>query len=574
MTQVAESAEVRTSRSQKLKQHQVWLGILLVAAALRIVLWAQARSLWIDEARLSLNVATRSYLELLKPLDYDQAAPVLYLWLQRTATIIGGVNELSLRFVSLIAGITTVWLVWDLAERLFCRRVAVLACAMAALSPTLIYFSAEAKQYALEACVSCALVGLGRRFLDAPRARSWTALVGVGVVGVWVATPVPFILAGIGLAVLATPKLQLPKRLRLLAIMGVCWGVSFALAYIVIYGAASHSPYLHHYWSQAFLGIGRPGGPLNAGVAATSLLLGAAVRDRMIGTADLANVAFVPAVAILVALLAVIGMKRASKSLGLSWVALIASPLGLAVVAALFDLYPISVRTTTFYLPLLIILASAGIDGMAQRLRRPLLASVVMAASCVPLAWISLREVMDSDPREHIRPLVEQLTDNRRPAEPVYVFAGAIPAWALYTTNWRAPDLTRLEYLKRIARAGGPAFENAPGRGRTVLREGDELRYTSPEGLEIYGISDGLEARVFGLTNALPDSGWAENEARRIREAASSRVWLVLSHFYGPEGQLLDALEASGGQRTFEDLRNGSALLRYEFTRSKGPAGH
>jgi hypothetical protein len=73
---------------------------------------------------------------------------------------------------------------------------------------------------------------------------------------------------------------------------------------------------------------------------------------------------------------------------------------------------------------------------------------------------------------------------------------------------------------------------------------------------------------VFGLTNALPDTGWGENEARRIRAVANPVAWLVLSHFYGPEGQLLDAVAARGGRVTYKEFRNGAALLRYEFPSS------
>jgi hypothetical protein len=229
------------------------------------------------------------------------------------------------------------------------------------------------------------------------------------------------------------------------------------------------------------------------------------------------------------------------------------------------QLYPISARTTMFYMPVVIILAAAGVEEMASRLRRPVLVNAAMMAACAPLLWIASRELADPDPREDIRPLIESLSTTRREGEPVYVFAGAIPAWAMYTTDWQSPDIRRLDYLSRIARAGGPAFGNAPSRGRPVVQEGDNLTYRTPRGLEIYGIPDGLEARVFGLTNALPDSGWAENEARRIREVAHPTAWLVLSHFYGPEGQLLGAIESRGGRVAYKAFRNGAVLLRYEF---------
>jgi 4-amino-4-deoxy-L-arabinose transferase-like glycosyltransferase len=542
------------------------LAFICLAAAFRIALWLQQRSLWIDEARLSLNVASRSYLGLLPPLDYDQTAPLLYLWVERFTARVFGVSEAPLRLPALAAGIATVALIFCMARRLFGRRAAILATAMSALSPTLIHFSSEVKQYSVEACVSCAAIYLGLRWLEDPSDRGrWLPLVALGVVATWFATPAPFVLASAGLAVLLTPGLPVHRRVRPAVSLALWWGGSLALAYLWVYRHAAHDIYLRHYWNQAFLTPVRPSALLDTGVAVGSVLWGPLAIDRLMGVANLGTVVFVPAVAIAIALFLAIGVRRLVRAVGSPGSALVLGPLILALVASTFQLYPISARTTMFYLPTLIALAAAGVEEFAGRWRSPLVTWAVMIVACVPLAWIAIGELGNADPREHLRPLVALLQARRLPAEPVYVFAGAIPAWAMYTTDWKSPDTVRLDYLRRIARAGGPAFENAPSRGRAVRDEGSGLTYPGLGGLEVYGIPDGLEARVFGLTNSMPDAGWAENEARRIREVADPGVWLILSHFYGPEGILLRALEADGADMTYHDFRNGAALVRYEF---------
>jgi hypothetical protein len=88
--------------------------------------------------------------------------------------------------------------------------------------------------------------------------------------------------------------------------------------------------------------------------------------------------------------------------------------------------------------------------------------------------------------------------------------------------------------------------------------------YHGVSGVELYGAPTGLEVRVFGLTKARPDSGWSAAESMRILRAARPSIWLLFAHFYGPEGELLDALDAAGGRRTFQDMRNSAALIRYE----------
>src|SRR5689334_23171439 len=85
------------------KSLSIWA--VLFGALVRLVQYASNRSLWSDEAMLALNIVDRSYLELLKPLDYNQAAPPLFLWLEKLAVQLLGNNEYALRLVPLTAGL-------------------------------------------------------------------------------------------------------------------------------------------------------------------------------------------------------------------------------------------------------------------------------------------------------------------------------------------------------------------------------------------------------------------------------------------------------------------------------------
>ena len=542
------------------------LAILGVAAALRIALWLQQRSLWIDEARLGLNIASRSYLSLLLPLDYNQSGPPFFLWIERFVVAVFGVSEAALRLPALVAGIATVALIYPVTQKLFGRRAALLAMAMSAVSPTLIHFSSEVKQYAVEACCSCAVMYLGLRWLDeVSNPRRWLAMVAMGGVAAWLALPIVFVLASAGLAVLLAPGLGINDRFRRTGYLALSWGGSFAVAYQLVYHYARDDAYLRHYWEQAFLTPAGSGSLLDTLVALRAVLWGPLAIDSMIGVANLATVVFVPAVSIAIALVLGIGVRRLVRTVGQSGRVIVLGPLLLALLASTLKLYPISARTMMFYLPTLIALAAAGVEECAGRIRSPLIRWAVIVAACLPLARIAYGELTNPDPREHLRPLVASLRARRQPEEPVYIFAGAIPAWAMYTTDWKSPDMERLDYLRRIAGAGGPAFENAPSRGRAVRDEGSGLTYHGPLGLEVYGIPGGLEFRVFGLTNPVPDVGWSENEARRIRQVANPGVWLIFSHFYGPEGILLRALEAMGAQLEYSDFRDGAALVHYAF---------
>ena len=143
-----------------------------------------------------------------------------------------GVNELALRLTALMAGLATAVLVYAIAKRLLGPGVALLATAMTAVSPSLVYFANEAKPYGVEACVSCLILYATLRWMDEPASTGWwLALVVSGAVAVWLATPAPFVLAGVGLSVVTANGLPLRTRLGKAGQLAGCWGASLGLAY-------------------------------------------------------------------------------------------------------------------------------------------------------------------------------------------------------------------------------------------------------------------------------------------------------------------------------------------------------
>jgi len=163
---------------------------------------------------------------------------------------------------------------------------------------------------------------------------------------------------------------------------------------------------------------------------------------------------------------------------------------------------------------------------------------------------------------EDVRPAVREFERRNAPGEPIYVFAASVPAWAFYTTDWSAPDTSRLARMARLASSGGPAFENAAPRGRAIrIGEGDSLAFPFRRGREIIGLYHGAQDRhATGLVQQVPDTNWTTNEARRIRNAATPTVWLLMSHTYGLERSLRGALELCV-DRMFQ--RDGVVLARF-----------
>lgn len=86
-----------------------YLALLIICFGIfvRLSQYFSNRALWGDEASLALNIVNRSYLELLQPLDRNQAAPPGFLWIEKLFTQILGNNEYALRLFPLISGIVS-----------------------------------------------------------------------------------------------------------------------------------------------------------------------------------------------------------------------------------------------------------------------------------------------------------------------------------------------------------------------------------------------------------------------------------------------------------------------------------
>lgn len=244
---------------------------------------------------------------------------------------------------------------------------------------------------------------------------------------------------------------------------------------------------------------------------------------------------------------------------------LVTVPLLTPVGASVAGIYPLGLRLTLFAMPLVQLLLFAGLERAMMRLsdahaRRAWTAAG--SALALPLAAVTLLLVQRPEASEDVRALVKDLSSRRR-GEPVYVFAGSIPQWAYYTTDWNAPDRRRLAFLARVASAGGAAFENAPSRSPVDPGEGAALDYHTTGGAEIYGLPTGIEwTPNLGPFKHEPDAGWVEIEADRVA-STEAPTWILMSRIMGSERGLLCELERRGACATYVRELDNATLIRY-----------
>jgi 4-amino-4-deoxy-L-arabinose transferase-like glycosyltransferase len=204
----------------------LWLP-LCIAAALRFSDLGQD-SLWSDEYA-TLRTAARPFWDIAAAaLRYNAFEPPLYFWLLNLVMRFVGDSESSLRLLSALAGTLTVPMVWLLVEELTeNHRIATLSAVLLALNPLHLWYSQEARPYALLVAFACAALLFLARAMRTGATSQWggfvicttlamlTHVVGIVVPAVawaWIAlrrrpvTPIgPLLLASLGVLVLTAP---------------------------------------------------------------------------------------------------------------------------------------------------------------------------------------------------------------------------------------------------------------------------------------------------------------------------------------------------------------------------------
>ena len=162
-------------------------GLTVLAAALRFATLTH-QSLWFDEAqavhemRLSLGAMLHTW-------SANEPNPPLYFVVAWLWTHVFGTGTAGLRSLSAIIGTATVPLVYLAGREMVSRRASLVAAGLIALSPFMIWYSQEAREYGLLAALCAASLIFFARAWRAPGSRRDLVVVD-GALGAGAADPV------------------------------------------------------------------------------------------------------------------------------------------------------------------------------------------------------------------------------------------------------------------------------------------------------------------------------------------------------------------------------------------------
>ncbi len=387
----------------------IWI-IISFGIIVRLVQYLYNRSLWADEAVLALNIVNRSYLELFQPLDYEQAAPIGFLLVEKLAVKIFGDNEYALRLFPLFSSILSLFLFYVLAQRCIQRTAVPIALALFASLRYLVYYASEVKQYSTDvaiALLSCLIaMSLGSPKLSKRQTVTFSFL---GAIAIWFSYPAIFVLAGVGItsSLIGILKKQKIKITNVLVI-GSTWLLSFSLFYLVSLHKVSGDEDLLKSWNRAF----------PSSVFDIVWLLDALGKffSKPLGFSGLMD-----GIAIFAFLIGCIFQFHRKKGT----LAILLSPLFVTILAAYLHKYPFRSRLVLFLTPFIILLIAEGVEYLRSKTRYNFtsIAGILLLFLLLyqPLASAS-NLLLYPSLKEEIKPIISYVKANQQPGDILYIF--------------------------------------------------------------------------------------------------------------------------------------------------------
>jgi hypothetical protein len=387
------------------------------------------RSLWLDEAYLALNITGRSVSELLKPLDYNQGAPVGFLIVERLLVEAYGGTEYVLRFFPLVSGVAALFLFYQVASAFITPKAVPIALGLFAFSDPLIYYSSEAKQYSTDVAIGLLLYRVATYVESRKSSAPSIALFGTtGAAAVWLSHPAVFVLAGIASTLTVAYALKKDwKSIRSLSFAYAAWGLSLGVCLVISLGRLLRKRFFQDYWADGFV----PFPP-------TSFSDLTWFSDSFFRLFENPAGLSLSGVAALAFLLGCVSLARDKPALFF----LLLSPALFALAASGFHAYPFKDRLLLFLVPSLFLLIALGVESVRGRSepRGSLLYLTLIAFLFFHPAQSAAHHLAQPRAREEIKPVLQYLASRKQEGDLVYLYHASQYAFKYYAKRFGLDD--------------------------------------------------------------------------------------------------------------------------------------
>ncbi|HEV2200683.1 MAG TPA: glycosyltransferase family 39 protein [Bryobacteraceae bacterium] len=430
----------RVLRSRVLKF--VAVTAILVCALVPIVA-GLGKSLWRDEAWVANSVRSATLRNVFYYDDWLQTSPPLFLVVARWTVQALGTENWAFRVVPFLAYLSGALLWWILVRRLLSRWQAVFAWTLFVLNATAVLYAGQMKPYCSDLACSTAVLLILVLYLERPTILRFSMLAALACAGPLLSYPLILLMPGIMVA------MWIRDGWRRTTIVALASAALFTLEWRVLIAPNSSSD-LRAFWT---LGI-RDQGVLRAGFSAVVRLFDT-VRLPVPAALMKRQWLLMTAVGVWIAL-GLWAYTRRFRGTAPKWApALAACAISwvVAIAADLLALYPISLRTSLFLLPALLLILTSTFELLqpvaAARLGRSRVVpwwSLAMIAMTGAIATVFVRAQWSAPlgrPEEDMQSAVLFLKPAVERGDALWVHATASETFKLYSgmAAWKPTGL-------------------------------------------------------------------------------------------------------------------------------------
>jgi hypothetical protein len=344
-----------TALMQKLTRVNWTIIAYLVAAygiVLRVCTFAQNRNFIIDEGNIARNVYERNFIGLTKFLDYQQYAPIPFLWITKCSTLLFGFSDYSLRLPALLAGVAALLLFARVCLKYVQPSAAIYGIACFAVAFIFLEYSSTVKQYMFDTLCTCGLISvtLPVVFSKQYNCKSLVSLLILGSVIIWVSMPAMITLLSVLLTLL---YLSICGNIttKTLFYFGLLWGVQITANYFIFLKPLIGLGNLQHHHQSYFFNFS------NSGTFVNNLKLAFQFIKPVFG-----YFRFGYLVGLLLLLFGFYDLFRKSKAT----LIFSAAPIIVTVILSSLRQYSLMERLLLFLYPLLLLIATFGMHAIFQ----------------------------------------------------------------------------------------------------------------------------------------------------------------------------------------------------------------
>lgn len=412
--------------NSKIHVEQIIIKLILFSGViLSLIQFIYNRSLWFDEAMLALNIINKNSLELLKPLDYFQSSPILFLQIEKIFSYLIPNSEFGLKLFPFISYLLSLFLFYKIIKVIHQNYYTIIfSLSLFVFNITLIYYSSEVKQYMTDAFVLTSVYYLLLKKYKNESYKYYFLCI-VGVFSIFLSDATPIILFTTGFYLLFDIYRHKKKHFLQLTVISIAWVISFLLYYFLFVHNNAIKDYLITYWEN--FGVFMPANPFKSEFynfldSKGYMIVSSLFRFDRNG--------------IFLIFFILAGIVSFIRKIRTDIIILTIMPVILHLLLSGFKLYPFDKRLILYICPCVIIFCSFGFNYLTKILLSKLkIESVKLLAISIPLLMFLFFSGKEFPKKlEEIKECINYIQEHIGKNDKIYVYYGATYAFEFYNT--------------------------------------------------------------------------------------------------------------------------------------------